>query len=336
MKKTVLRIFSVPLLLLWLLACSQPPAEVLLSGKTMGTTYNIKFVNDLALDEQALQMEIDQALVLVNKQMSTYDPESELSRFNTWDSTEPFALSAATLGVMAEAKRLGKLSDGLLDVTVGPLVNLWGFGPNAKPEIIPTPEEIEAVRARTGLDKLILGDGWAKKTQANLYVDLSTIAKGYGVDVVADMLLAKGLQHFLVEIGGEMRLSGVKASGQPWRVAIEKPVSGERAVEKIISVGNNAIATSGDYRNYYEQDGVRYSHLIDPTTGAPIKHNLVSVTVVHPSSMTADGLATAISIMGPDKAKAFAEEENLAVFLITREKDGLKEYNSHAFEPYLQ
>ncbi|WP_102797492.1 FAD:protein FMN transferase [Bowmanella denitrificans] len=324
------------LLLCLLLACTPAPSETALSGKTMGTTYHIKFVNHQGLDEQQLQADIDAALALVNKQMSTYDPDSELSRFNQWQSSEPFPLSAQTLSVMREAKRLGQISAGKLDVTVGPLVNLWGFGPKARPEHVPEQQVIDAAKAQTGLEKLHLHADSASKSQPDLYVDLSTIAKGYGVDVVADILDDRGLHDYLVEIGGEMRLSGQKANGSAWRVAIEKPLSGERAVQQIISVGNNAVATSGDYRNYFEENGVRYSHLIDPTTGYPIQHNLVSVTVVHPSSMTADGLATAINVMGAEQGVAFATEHKLAVLLITREKDGFKAYNSPEFEPFLQ
>ncbi|WP_246840597.1 FAD:protein FMN transferase [Lacimicrobium sp. SS2-24] len=316
--------------------CQQPPGESVLQGRTMGTTYTIKFVNSKNLNEQGLKQDIDSLLEKVNKQMSTYDPESELSRFNQWKSTAPFPLSEATLTVMQEAKRLGQLSEGLLDVTVGPLVNLWGFGPAGRPENVPSVELIESTKARTGLDKLQLDAGYARKREAELYVDLSTIAKGYGVDVVANHLERQGIHNYLVEIGGEMRLKGIKSTAQPWRVAIEKPVSTERAVQQVISVGDNAVATSGDYRNYYEEDGIRYSHLIDPTTGYPIKHNLVSVTVVHPSSMTADGLATALNIMGAERGLAFAREQNLAVMFIIREKDGFSAYNTAEFDPYLQ
>ena len=305
--------------------------ETHLTGPTMGTTYNVKYVSTNDISAEQLQLKIDAVLVEVNQLMSTYIKDSELSRFNQWQSTERFQLSAQTLLVMQEAKRLGKLSDGLLDVTVGPLVNLWGFGPQARPEKVPTQAQIELAKLHIGLDKLLLGDNWAQKVDPLLYVDLSTIAKGYGVDRVAEVLEQQKISDYLVEIGGEMRLSGKKANGLDWRVAIEKPVSSERAVERIISVGNNAIATSGDYRNYFEENGTRYSHLIDPMTGKPIKHNLVSVTVVHPSSMTADGLATALNIMGKDKALQLAETEQLAVLLITKEADGFKEYTSSKF-----
>jgi FAD:protein FMN transferase len=305
--------------------------EIYLTGPTMGTIYNIKYVPTQAQDSEILQTKIDAVLLEVNQLMSTYMEDSELSRFNQWTCTVPFGLSTETLFVMREAKRLGDLSGGLLDVTVGPLVNLWGFGPQARPEKAPSEEVIAKIRAHTGLDKLILNENSASKSDPDLYVDLSTIAKGYGVDRVAQLLEEQHISNYLVEIGGEMRLSGHKASGAEWRVAIEKPVSQERAVERIIGVGNNGIATSGDYRNYFEEKGTRYSHLIDPITGAPITHNLVSVTVVTASCMTADGLATALSIMGKDKALTLATEQQLAVLLITKEGDEFKEYTSPKF-----
>lgn len=328
-----IRVFLGVCIFLLLSHCSPTQqSEILLSGPTMGTIYNIKYVQAGNVDAQDLQNRIDEVLLNVNKLMSTYMPDSELSLFNQWQSSEPFALSQETLFVMQEAKRLGELSGGLLDVTVGPLVNLWGFGPQARPEKAPDEAVVAGIRARTGLEKLILHADSASKTEPLLYVDLSTIAKGYGVDRVADLLEKLHITNYLVEIGGEMRLSGKKGDGTDWRIAIEKPLSQERAVEKIISVGDNGIATSGDYRNYFEQDGIRYSHLIDPITGRPITHNLVSVTVVASSCMTADGLATALNIMGKDKALALATEKQLAVLLITKEGDQFKEYTSPLFD----
>jgi thiamine biosynthesis lipoprotein len=320
----------------WLNGCSQAPTGVHLTGQTMGTSYNVKIANVKDADFQQLQDEIDQLLIEVNKQMSTYDPNSELSLFNQWHSTEPFLLSAATLTVMAEAKRLGEMSNGVLDVTVGPLVNLWGFGPSARPEKIPSPELIDAIKTKVGLHQLTLHPDSASKLHPELYVDLSTIAKGYAVDLIAELLISKNLTNFLVEIGGEMRISGTKEGRKPWRIAIEKPVTKERAVQKIVEIGNNAIASSGDYRNYFEENGVRYSHLIDPRTGYPVKHNLVAVTVVHPSSMTADGLATALNVMGKELALALAEEHQLAVLLVTSENGEFKEYTSAKFASYIK
>jgi thiamine biosynthesis lipoprotein len=316
-----------------LVACS--PAKVQeshLTGPTMGTIYNVKFVPVEGLNEKKLKQQVDKLLLDINQLMSTYIKDSELSRFNQWSSTQPFPLSSQTLEVMTEAKRLGALSNGLLDVTVGPLVNLWGFGPQSRPDKIPSDTLIKSTQQQIGLDKLTVGLSSASKTHPELYVDLSTIAKGYAVDQLATLLLNYDINSFLVEIGGEMRLAGKKTSGTPWKIAIEKPETLQRTAQKIISIGENAIATSGDYRNYYEQNGVRYSHLINPKTGYPINHNLVSVTVVHPSSMTADGLATALNVMGKEKALALAETYNIAVLLITKEKDGFSEYTSAMFK----
>ena len=316
-----------------LIACYPPKdLETNISGPTMGTTYNIKFVAKDGVDAQKLKQQIDQMLININQLMSTYIKDSELSRFNQWKSDKSFPMSAQTLYVLNEAKRLGVMSAGLLDVTIGPLVNLWGFGPQSRPEKIPTEKLINTTRQQIGLDKLKVGPTWASKAQPDLYVDLSTIAKGYAVDQLAELLQNLNISNFLVEIGGEMRLAGVKASGEPWKIAIEKPETSQRSIQRIISVGDNAVATSGDYRNYYEHDGVRYSHLINPTTGYPIKHNLVSVTVVHPSSMTADGLATALNVMGKDKALELAETYALAVLLITKEKGNFTEYTSSEFD----
>jgi thiamine biosynthesis lipoprotein len=318
---------------LLLVACSEPNVlETHLTGPTMGTTYNVKFVPVDGVNRQELKQQIDQSLIDINQLMSTYIKDSELSKFNQWNSLEPFPMSEQTIEVLNEAKHLGEMSGGLLDVTVGPLVNLWGFGPQSRPDKIPTTPVINATRQQIGLGKLTVGPSWASKTHPTLYVDLSTIAKGYAVDQLAGILQTHNINNFLVEIGGEMRLAGIKASGTAWKIAIEKPETEHRTAQKIISVGDNAVATSGDYRNYYEQDGVRYSHLINPTTGYPITHNLVSVTVVHPSSMTADGLATALNIMGKAKALELADTYDIAVLLITKEKDHFTEYTSDRFD----
>ncbi len=308
---------------------------VLLQGRTMGTTYNIKIVSELEFDKTALNSKIDQLLVDVNQAMSTYIDDSELSLFNKSKMSTGTAISPSLERVIKEAIRLGDLSQGKLDVTVGPLVNLWGFGPQQRPETIPTDREIAEVRKQVGLDKLILSSGMLAKKVPDLYVDLSTIAKGYGVDVVAELLEQEGYNNYLVEIGGEMRLKGVKHSGDGWTVAIEKPVSYERQIYHLIEPKDNAVATSGDYRNYYESDGQRYSHIVDPDSGKPINHKLVSVTVIHPSSMTADGLSTAMMVMGENQAFKFAEQHQLAAYLIFKTEDGFDAKATSEFEQYL-
>ena len=309
--------------------------EYLMQGKTMGTTYNIKVVGE-NIDTVKLQQGIDDKLKQLNQEMSTYIKDSELSRFNQSTSLEPISVSTGLARVVKEAIRLGALTQGALDVTVGPLVNLWGFGPEYRPETVPSDELLIATKARVGLDKLTFANGMLAKKIPDIYVDLSTIAKGYGVDLVAEYIEDNGINNYLVEIGGEMRLKGFKHTGELWHVAIEKPLTNERAVHQIIVPKDNAVATSGDYRIYFEADGQRFSHIIDPKTGKPINHKLVSVTVIHPSSMTADGLSTAMMVMGEEKALAFAEENDLAVYIIAKTDHGFVEQSTVKFMQYLK
>lgn len=310
--------------------------EVVLQGRTMGTTYSIKVVVGKESDTQKLQEKIDSLLVQINQEMSTYIPDSELSTFNQLKSTEPVKVSIGLQRVIKEAIRIGNISEGKLDVTVGPLVNLWGFGPQYRPETIPSEEELAVTLSQIGLKHLTLDNNLLTKAIPDLYVDLSTIAKGYAVDVVAELIEANDINNYLVEIGGEMRLKGFKHTGELWVVAIEKPITTERAVQQAIVPKDNAVATSGDYRNYYEVDGQRFSHIIDPDSGKPIDHKLVSVTVIHPSSMTADGLSTAMMVMGEEKALDFAEKNDLAAYIIAKTENGFVEQSTVKFMQYLK
>ncbi|MDF5351325.1 FAD:protein FMN transferase, partial [Vibrio parahaemolyticus] len=222
--------------------CEQPADQIHLSGPTMGTSYNIKYIEQDGIPTpKAMQTEIDRLLEEVNDQMSTYRDDSELSRFNQHQTSEPFIVSTQTATVVKEAIRLNGLTLGALDVTVGPLVNLWGFGPEARPDVVPTDEELAARKANTGIHHLSVDGNTLSKDLPNLYVDLSTIAKGWGVDVVADYLQSEGVQNFMVEVGGEMRLKGVNREGVPWRIAIEKPTVDERSIQEIIEPGDMAI-----------------------------------------------------------------------------------------------
>lgn len=322
--------------LMLLAGCEQPPQQVHLSGPTMGTTYNIKYiVQDGQSSSQDLQTEVDRLLEQVNDQMSTYRKDSELSRFNQHQSTDPYEVSEQTATVVKEAIRLNQVTQGALDVTVGPLVNLWGFGPEARPEVVPSDEELAERKANVGIHHLSVDGNKLSKDLPHLYVDLSTIAKGWGVDVVADYLQSEGIHNYMVEVGGEIRLKGLNRDGVPWRIAVEKPTVDERSVQEIIEPGDMAIATSGDYRNYFERDGVRYSHIIDPQTGRPIHNRVVSVTVLDKSCMTADGLATGLMVLGDKKGIEIAEQNQIPVFMIVKTDDGFKEVASSAFKPYL-
>nr|WP_072100670.1 FAD:protein FMN transferase [Yersinia rohdei] len=315
------------------------PEQINLEGKTMGTSYSIKYVsNSSAPDSEKLQQEIDRELELVNDQMSTYRPNSELSRFNQSRVVNtPFPVSVATAKVVREAIRLNRLTDGALDVTVGPLVNLWGFGPEGRPTSVPTDADIAKRQQWVGIDKLAVEKGSLIKRIPDLYVDLSSIAKGFGVDVIAEYLESQHIDNYMVDIGGEVRTRGNNGENKPWRIAIEKPVAGaEQSAQEIIEPGRMAIATSGDYRNYFEQDGVRYSHTIDPATGRPINHRLVSITVLDPSCMTADGLSTGLGVLGPERGMALANLLDIPVFMIVKTDEGFEERYSESFKPYLQ
>ena len=313
------------------------PAPIILHGKTMGTTYNIKvFVGGSAIDANILQSEVDATLEAVNASMSPWVKDSEINRFNALPSNKFMAISDDFRTVVAESIRLG-VSTKTLDVTMGPLIDLWGFGPDKRPTKRPSESQLAQMRSRIGVDKLQLNSLGLAKTTDHLELSFSATAKGYGIDKVAQLLEQKGLLNYMVEIGGELRVSGLKSDEEPWRIAIEQPDApmGMRQIHKVIEPGNNGIATSGDYRIFYEMEGEIFTHLIDPSTGMPVKHDLVSVTVLHPSAMTADGLATALTVMGTERAKSYAEQHQIAVYLISKSDDGLITYASEQFKPYL-
>jgi FAD:protein FMN transferase len=297
-------------------------AELHLSGRTMGTTYSVKYrPGPDAPSLQVIQMEVDALLTGINRTMSTYDRNSELSRFNRMRTTDWVPASASLLAVLKTALEIGSQSEGAFDITVGPLVTLWGFGPEFHPDRIPLEADIAAARARSGPDKLTVGDTAIRKHRLDVFLDLSGIAKGYGVDRVAELMTAHGIEHYMVEIGGEIRVRGLNARDTPWRIAIEKPLTGERSIQGVLGLSDIALATSGDYRNFFEIAGRRYSHTINPATGWPVDHHLVSVTVLADTSMRADAWATAFQVLGPERGMAIAERIGLPVLFII-ERDG--------------
>jgi len=312
---------------------------VVFSGMTMGTSYSIK-VSGLperyGFDQ--LRTEIESLLDRIDRTMSTYNPESEVSRFNQYEDTSLFPVSSEVLEVLEESQRISELTGGALDITVAPLVNLWGFGADGRAAVVPDELRIEALLKQTGYQKIEVRrePPSVRKRLPGVTIDLSSVAKGHAVDRVAMLLEAKGVLGYLVEIGGEIRTGGFKTGKAPWVIGIERPVSGERAVQQVVTMGDNSMATSGDYRNYFEADGIRYSHLIDPTTGRPIRHQLASVSVIHRSCMTADGLATAVMVLGPEKAYRIALAENLAVYLMVRRQSGFEVRSTPAFQAYLK
>ena len=295
----------------------------------MGTTYNITLPElPEALTAELLQAEIDARLEAVNAEMSTYIPDSVISTFNESDSTQWYPVSADFASLVSLALDISEASSGSYDVTVGPLVELWGFGASRPGEgggdRVPTDLEIAQAKERTGYDKLFARaePPAIRKVQGNLRIDLSSIAKGYGVDQIATLLDDKGLTDYLVEIGGELRVQGQSPRGDAWKIAVEKPDAGLQSVQRIISVGDTAMATSGDYRNFFEKEGKRFSHTIDPESGRPVAHSLASVTVLSQDTATADGWATALMALGDKQGPAVAENQELAAFFIIRTDSG--------------
>lgn len=332
-----MRPYSLIIAALLLASCGQPPAWEL-SGATMGTRFSVTIAAPLekSLREQ-LQGEIAAKLEGVENAMSTYRAHSEISRFNSSRSTGWFGVSESTCRAVEAAGRISGLSDGAFDVTVGPLVNLWGFGPDPV-QLEPPPraaidaalERVDYRRLHTDCDQPAL-----RKERADIYVDLSAYAKGFGVDEVADLLERRGIRDYLVEIGGELRLRGLDAGGDAWSVAIEAPSDDERIAGRVVSPAGKAMATSGDYRNFFEYRGHRYSHTIDPRTGYPTRHGLASVTVIADNAALADGLATALLVLGPDEGFALALREQMAAYFQVRQQDGFAERETPGFRAYV-
>ena len=311
-----------------------PSAASSLSGPTMGTWYHIKIVAlPAGVTQRDLQRAVDERLHQINQQMSTYLPDSELSQFNRHTDDDWFEVSSELALVVAAAQDIAADTQGAFDVTVGPLVNLWNFGPDPQPERIPTDEQIAAAKDRVDYRQVEvrLTPPALRKTRPDIYVDLSAIAKGFAVDAVAQMLDDRGIDQYMVEIGGEVRTRGRKADGTAWRIGIERPISSGRIIQQIVELGDDALATSGDYRNFFDWQGRKYSHEIDPRTGRPVDHTLASVSVVTEDCMTADALATALIVLGPDQALHYAEEHEIDVLLILRQGEEFEEIATPGF-----
>lgn len=332
-----LRALSVVCCLL-LFGCSEsPPTLYQLHGETMGTTWSVKMTGlPLAADIDSTRADIEVLLASINTQMSTYQEDSLISRYNHAEVGSWHPLPADFWRVLRYSLSLAELTGGAFDPTIGPLVNLWGFGPESV-DGPPDSAAQQAALARVGWQRVRLDSSQrAVQQPGELYLDLSATAKGYAVDKVSDWLAQRGVPAALVEIGGELRAFGVKADGQPWRVAIEAAAVGRREVAEVISLTDMAVATSGDYRNFHLQQGRRRSHLIDPRRGEPVTHGIVSVTVLDAECLVADGLATAFSVLDPDEGLALATAEDLAVrWVIADEQGELMTQLSPKFAGYL-
>lgn len=315
----------------------QPGPRMLdFSGPTMGTQYHIK-VLDVPEGDAAVQLKrtVEQRLDQLNGMMSTYDSSSDVSLFNNSESVQWENVPDELAQVVGEAVHTGLMTEGAFDITCGPLVDLWGFGPDPRnPDRIPTDQQIAEAKARIGLKKIEyqLDPHAIRKTIPELRIDLSGVAKGFAVDQIALLFRSLGIASFLVDIGGEVRAQGINPDGKPWRIGIEPPLPGVRQVQRVVELTDMAMATSGDYRNYFEHDGVRYSHIIDPRTGRPIHHRLVSVSVVDPTCARADALATGLMVLGPEEGYRLAKEQELAVLMIVKTDTGFCEKMTPEFE----
>lgn len=310
------------------------PRIVDLAGPTMGTRYSVRVVDPSGTaDADALQQMIDLRLADINRMMSTYDPESELSRLNRSQSTDWFAVSPETAEVVAAAREIADRSSGAFDPTVGPLVNRWGFGPDKEFSAPPSEEEIDSLRRAVGYELVAvrLDPPAIRKSRPDVYLDLSAIAKGFAVDEISELLTDQGYRNSMVEIGGEVRTRGTKPENQPWRIGIEKPLSGKRTVHKLIELADHGLATSGDYRNFFEVDGKRYSHTIAPTTGEPVEHHLATVSVIADTCMEADALATALLVKGDMAGYDWCREKDIAAYFVIRRDGQYVEKLSPAF-----
>lgn len=311
------------------------PAEF--TGMTMGTTYSIKVTGlPPGVVPDLLHAELRRILATIDARMSTYRDDSELSRLNALPSTRWVSVSADTLAVIDAALSTSARCSGAFDATVGPLVNLWGFGPLERSTRRPPDRQIAAALERVGYANLERHPSRpaVRKRRPDLYLDLSAIAKGYGIDRVSLHLESLGIGDYLVEVGGELCGRGRNSRGQPWMVAIEEPSLIQRKLRRVVQLEDAVLATSGDYRNFFVAGGRHYSHLIDPQTGVPIHHGLASVTVIGSSAMAADALATALMVLGPDAGMHLAEREQLAALFLVKDGSDFTELGSSAFDRY--
>ncbi|WP_095497922.1 FAD:protein FMN transferase [Paraferrimonas haliotis] len=330
--------FVVTVVVLAVVSSKASANEHLITGKTMGSNYSVRYlVNDNDAREAKVAQAIDAEIEIVNQAMSTWRPRSEISLFNHSKSTSSIPVSDAFAEVLTEGIRLHKLSGGALDFSIGPLIDLWGFGAAGKRYSPPSLQQSLRVREITGMDKFRFKEGRLSKSNPNAQINLSAIAKGYAVDRVAKRLIALKINNFIVDIGGELSVSGHSSTG-PWQIEIESPTG--LASTQTLVIDNQAVATSGDYKQFYEYDGEHYSHVFDPRIGMPVKREIVSATVIADTCMTADGLATASIALGVQKALALAEQQGYPLYLIERvESDAapvsFKVHYSSSFKPYL-
>ena len=313
--------------------CDRPLTVVSFSGTTMGTSFDVLVETDgTNEDTVALGAVIEGELARINRVMSTYDPGSDVSRFGRYAGTEPVAVDPALLEILQVALEICRQSSGAFDPTVGPLVDAWGFGP--EDVLPPDSARVAALKEFVGCDGLVAdrATGTIAKSRPEARIDLSGIAKGFAADRIGRALRELGYESALVDVGGELSVVGSHVDGRPWRVAVEGPGDTAPSMLGTVELVDEAIATSGDFRNYYEYEGVLYAHIVDPRTGFPIHYRGFSVSVVHPDGAMADAWATALTVLGPDEGFELAEREGLAAVFTWRSPGGLRTRSTPALE----
>lgn len=321
----------IPLLLsaALLSACGVPVEEF--GGPTMGSHYSLKYVAGMGTPARAeVRGEVEDILAEVDRQMSTWRPDSDVARFNLLPAGSCQAMPAAVLELVRFGEQLSEASGGAFDLTLQPLLDLWGFGAQSRSTQVPSAEQIAAVRARIGYRHLrIEGQQLCKDVAVQL--DLDSIAAGYTVDRIGMRLSELGIRSYLLNVTGELKVVGYKPDGSVWRVALEVPRDDRQVAQQVLALAGQGVSTSGDYRNYFEQAGQRYSHTFDPHTGAPVRHSLAAVTVIDPSTLRADGLSTLLMVLGPERGMAYAEQEGIAALFIRRDGEAFVGAASPAF-----
>ena len=312
--------------LLCLGACDSSPKKVQLKGAVFGTTWNVTYHGEPdALTDNDVEQAITGAFSVVDDSMNNYRESSTLSQLNSLPAGEVFEVDWDFALVFNTAIDIHQATAGAYDPSASPLINLWGFGPEGVTES-PKDEQLAIAKSHSGLNQFAwdLSDRSFLKRNTRATLDFSSIAKGYAVDLAGDALDEIGVANFMLEVGGEIQTRGVSPRGDHWRLAIENPIrAGVGKPYAAVAVSNVGIATSGNYRNFFEVDGKRFSHLIDPRTGYPIEHDLVSATVIHPSTMVADAWATALMVVGTTEALRLANLYDLSVYLISRNGEQL-------------
>lgn len=316
---TPIGVFS--LFFLFVLTACHRDRVIRFEGEAQGTTYHITVVACVKPDSQdRLQQLITARLDEIDKSLSNYRDDSELSAFNRAPVNTWIDLGRDMYAVLKISDQISRESAGAFDITVAPLVALWGFGPTHHAEYIPDDSSVAAARANVGYQMLEIDPVLPRaRKHAELAIDVNGIAQGFSVDQLADVLTAEECTDFLVEVGGELRLAGYNAEGKPWRIGIEKPVDGFSATQQALIGTGIGVTTAGDYRDYYEKEGVRYSHTIDPRSGRPIAHKLASVTVVADNATLADGYDTVLEVLGPEAGAKFAQDHRLAAYFVVRD-----------------